>query len=74
MINTARHGKILAITMDWIVLAHKARVSAVSASQAHLADSWESAAGIREEGKNNYLIIIVCGITQKLLATGKQIT
>lgn len=49
MINTARHGKILAVTMEGVVLVHKPSVSPVSASQAHLADPWESAAGIQEE-------------------------
>lgn len=48
MINTVRHGKILAVTMEGVVLVHKPSVSPVSASQAHLAVPWESAAGIQE--------------------------
>lgn len=39
----------------------------------HLAGPWEPAAGMQEEGKKGYLIIIIRGITQKRLAIGKQI-
>lgn len=51
MINKPSHGKILAVTMEGVVLVHKPSVSPVSASQAHLADPWESAAGIQQEKK-----------------------
>lgn len=46
MINTARHGKIPAFTMEGVVLVCKASVSPVFASQVHLADLWEPKASI----------------------------
>jgi len=49
MINTLGHGKRVAATIRGIVLVHKSTVSPVSASQVHLADPWEPAAGIRKE-------------------------
>lgn len=73
MINTARHGKRLTVTMEGVVLVERTTDWTASASQAHLVAPWEPAAGIQEEKKNGYLIIIICGITQKLLAMCKQI-
>lgn len=77
MINTVGHGKRLAVTMEGVVLVPKTTISPVSASKVYLSGPWEQTAGIRG-GKNkwrgvDYLIIIICGITQKLLAMGKQI-
>lgn len=51
MINTARHGKRVAVTMEGVVslsLSHGPAVSPVTASQAHLAGPWEPAAGVQE--------------------------
>lgn len=73
MINTARHGKRLTVTMEGVVLVYRTTDWPAAASQAHLAGPWEPAAGIREGKKEGYLIILICGITQKRLAMGKQI-
>lgn len=73
MINTATHGKRLTVTMEGVVLVSRITSWPASASQAHLAGPWDPAAGIHKEKKNGYLIIIICGITQKLLAMCKQI-
>lgn len=75
MINTTRHGKRVALTIEGVVLVHKPTVSPVSASQAQPgrslgANGWHSRRGGKKCG---YLIIIICRITQKLLAMGKQI-
>lgn len=67
MINTVGHGKRLAVTMEGVVLVPKTTISPVSASKVYLSGPWEQTGGV------DYLIIIICGITQKLLAMGKQI-
>lgn len=77
MINTVTYGKRLSVTMERVVLVWTITNWLAPASQAHLAGPWDPAAGIHEnekkKKKKGYLIIIICGITQKLLAMCKQI-
>lgn len=55
MINIAEHGKILAVTIEGVVLVPKSSFSPVSVSQAQLAGPWEPAAGIHEGKKKSPL-------------------
>lgn len=61
MINTARHGKRLAVTMEGVVLVCIATVLGTK--------GWCPKKG----GGDFYLIIIIARIIQELLASGKQI-
>lgn len=74
MINIARHGKRVALTMEEVVSGaqnHCLTCVSFSSSPARSlgASGWHSG----KKKKTGNLIIIICGITQKLLAMGKQI-
>lgn len=81
MINTAGHGKRVALTIEGVVFgAQTHRFTCVSfprftwqgPGSQRLAFRRERRGGGGEK-KSGYLIIITCGITQRLLAMGKQI-